>query len=257
MAGAALLDAASFFVAAGLVALVAADSQVVPANAAAPDAAGAWVAMWREWAAGLALVRRDRPVAVLFLFRAISGVGDGVMSALFAPFVAGVLGGGGVAYGAIVAAQAVGGFAGNAAIGRLGRGASPGRLLGLGGLAAGAIDLMTFNAHRVVPGLLPPLALMVLVGLPFAAIGVGRVTLVQTAVEDAFRGRVFGSLAAVNGLSTLVGAGLAGALGDRLGIVAVLTVDGAAFLLGGTLVLAALAPVSAARTVRARAEAES
>lgn len=262
LTGAALLDAASFFVAAGLVALVAVDGRAVradpagaPPNPAASGGAGPWAAMWREWAAGLALVRRVRPVAVLFVFMAITGVGEGVMASLFAPFVATVLGGGGVAYGAIVAAQAVGGLAGNAAIGHLGRDAPPGRLLGLGALGLGAIDLATFNAHRVIPGIWPPLVLMVIVGLPAAGIGVGYATLVQTAVADDYRGRVFGSVGAVSALSVLIGAGLAGVLGDRLGIVATLTVQGAAYIVAGVLMLLALAPRPAAPAVRA-ADAE-
>lgn len=263
LTGAALLDAASFFAAAGLVALVAvggradrADRAGAPSIPAASGGAGVWAAMWHEWAAGLALVRRVRPVAVVFLFMALTGVGEGAMAALFVPFVAMVLGGGGVAYGAIMAAQAVGGLAGNAVIGRLGRGTPPARLLGMGALAAGAIDLMTFNAHRVVPGVLPPIALMVIVGLPFAGIHVGRATLIQTAVADEYRGRVFGSIRAVSALGVLAGAGLAGVLGDRLGIVATLTLDGAAYLLGGALALLALAPRPVPSIVRT-ADAES
>jgi predicted MFS family arabinose efflux permease len=210
---------------------------------------GAWAAMWREWVAGLLVVRQERTLTVLFTCVAIIGIGEGVMGALFAPFVTSVLGGGGVDYGWIVAAQAVGGLVGSTVIGRVGRSVPTGLLYGLGVLAGGAIDLMTFNAHRVVPGVLPPIFLMMLVGLPFAAIGVGQVTLVQTATADEYRGRVFGSLGAVMSLSVLIGAALAGVFGDRLGIVATLTIDGVAYMLAGVLALALLGTAPVARRV--------
>jgi predicted MFS family arabinose efflux permease len=116
-------------------------------------------------------------------------------------------------------------------------------------LAGGAIDLMTFNAHRMFPGILPPIFLMMLVGLPFAAIGVGQVTLVQQAAADEYRGRVFGSLGAVMSLSVLIGAALAGVVGDRLGIVATLTIDGVAYMLAGVLALALLGTTPMARRI--------
>jgi len=254
--GAALLDAASFFIAAALVALVAVDGRAVRTGAldevSRPVAAvgvGTWVAMWREWVAGLAMVRQVRTLSVLFTCVAIIGIGEGVMGALFAPFVTTVLGGGGVDYGWVVGAQAVGGLVGSAAIGRIGKSVPTGLLYGLGVLFGGSIDLLTFNAHRLYPGVLPPIILMMVVGLPFAAIGVGQVTLIQTSAPDEYRGRVFASLGAVMSLSVLIGAGLAGFFGDRLGIVATLTIDGVAYILAGVLALALLAAAPLARPV--------
>ena len=211
-------------------------------RAAAADApTGPFAAARAEWLAGLALVRRGRTLAILFLFLAITGVGEGAMGALFAPFVTTILGGGGVAYGAVMAAQAIGGLLGSAAIGRLGRDVPPAQPLGLGAIGLGAIDLLIFNAHRVVPGLWPPLLLMAVVGLPAAGIGVGATALLQLAVADEFRGRVFGASGMVGGVSLLIGAALGEALGDPLGIVAVLNLQGCAYFAGGALVLALLA----------------
>ncbi|CAA9545248.1 MAG: Uncharacterized MFS-type transporter, partial [uncultured Thermomicrobiales bacterium] len=249
LGGAMLLDAASFFVAAALVARVAVDGHVVRADPAegSPDRfastwAGAWVKAWHEWVDGLALVRCDRVVAVIFVFMAISGVGEGVMGALFVPFVTTVLGGDGFAYGTIVAAQAVGGLGGSAVIGQFGRRVSPQRLFAFGAIALGVVDLCIFNAHRVYPGVLPPLILMIVVGLPAACIGIGYTTLVQTAVADEYRGRVLGSLGAVSALSLLIGAALAGTLGNRVGVVSLLTIQAVGYPLSGLIVLVALPP---------------
>ena len=81
---------------------------------------------------------------------------------------------------------------------------------------------------------------MAIVGIPAAGIGIGYFTLLQTAVADAYRGRVFGAQRTNQALTGLIGAGLAGVLGDLVGIVLVLNVQGAAYLLAGVLVLVAL-----------------
>jgi len=177
-----------------------------------------------------------RPVAALFLFIAITGVGEGTLNTLFVPFVTTVLGASGLAYGAILAAQAVGGLLGNAAIGRVGRGVPPGHLITVGALGLAAIDALIFNAHRAVPGLGPPLVLMVVVGLPAAGLGVGYTTLLQRCVGDAYRGRVFGAFGAVNALSLLCGTGLAAALSRVLGVAALVNIQVIAYLLGGVLI---------------------
>jgi MFS family permease len=78
---------------------------------------------------------------------------------------------------------------------------------------------------------------MVIAGLPGTAFGVGSITLIQTLAPDEYRGRVFGSFGTVSSLSVLIGAGLAGALGGRLGIVPTLNIDGVAYILAGLLAL--------------------
>lgn len=250
LTGAALIDAATFFIAAGMLALVQVDGRVVRATTAdaAPDhrPARAWTTMWRDLATGLALVRHNPLLAVVALFWAVSGIGEGLFSSLFAPFVTTVLEGGSVGFGTIVAAQAVGGLVGSAAIGHIGRFIAPGKLLGLGAIGLGAIDLCTINAHRVAPGLLLPLLFMVLVGLPGSGIDVGSTTLIQTTVADEYRGRIFGAISAMGAFSMLVGTALAGTLGDRLGIVTLLNVEGALFVAAGFVVLTVVASATTA-----------
>lgn len=261
LTGAALIDAATFFIAAGMLALVQVDGRAVRATAAAAAdhlPARAWTTMWRDLAAGLALVRQNRLIAVIALFWAVSGIGEGLFSSLFAPFVITVLAGGSVAFGTIVAAQAVGGLGGSAAIGRIGRFIAPGKLLGLGAIGLGTLDLCTVNAHRVAPGLLLPLIFMVIVGIPGSGIDVGSTTLIQSTVADAYRGRIFGAISALGALSMLVGTALAGTLGDRLGIVTLLNVEGALFVAAGFVVLTVVtSATTAATTDRARPATEA
>ena len=81
---------------------------------------------------------------------------------------------------------------------------------------------------------------MVLVGIPGISSQAARTTILQTHVEDAFRGRVFGSLGTTSALLMLVGTTVAGTTGDLLGPIALLNVQGGAYIVAGTFVLIAL-----------------
>ncbi|MFN8511892.1 MAG: MFS transporter [Chloroflexia bacterium] len=264
LTGATLLDAASFAIAAALVSLVAADSRAVRAapSPTTPDEfpstwAGAWIKVWREWLAGLMFVRRDRIVATIFLFWVIGGLGEGVFSSLLVPFVSTVLGADSFGYGLVVGAQAVGGVVGSIAIGRVGRRLPPERLFALGAIGVGTIDLLTFNAHRLFPGIPVPIILMIIVGLPAAGVGIGYTTLLQRVVPDEFRGRVFGSLMAAISLALLIGSGVAGALGNRVDITTMLSVQAISFPLAGLFALLTLSPDIITRSERAQAKPEA
>src|SRR5207248_67476 len=165
LSGVALVDAASFLIAATLIALIAVGSKPVgrvpsPAPAAV---AQRWTVVWQEWWAGLQLVRRLRPVATIFLALAITGVGEGIFGTLYAPFATRVLHGGGVLFGELNAAQAVGGVIGSLVIGRVSNNISPVRLLGCGAIVFGLIDLMIFDYPLFFPGAVIALVLMVAV----------------------------------------------------------------------------------------------
>jgi MFS family permease len=173
-------------------------------------------------------------------FIAISSIGEGVMGSLFAPFVASVLSGDAQAYGWIVSAQAIGGVLGGVLLGWRGAHLSRTRLLGGGALGLCLFDLMTFNYHLVWSGILPAIVFMALVGIPIAGMVTGQVTLLQVATEDVYRGRILGAFGAVGALATLLGALLGGLLGDRVGIVAMLNIQGFAYGIAAVLVLVSL-----------------
>jgi hypothetical protein len=48
----------------------------------------------------------------------------------------------------------------------------------------GLIDLAIFNAPALIPGVVVPLVLFVLVGLPAAALGASMTTILQTVVAE-------------------------------------------------------------------------
>lgn len=99
------------------------------------------------------------------------------------------------------------------------------------------IDLAIFNSLAFSPAFWLSIALFVAVGVPGIAALVGEQTLLQQASPDAYRGRVFGALGTLMALFGVVGILLAGTLTDRLGVVTVLNIQGAGYVLAGVLLL--------------------
>jgi MFS family permease len=236
--GVALIDAATFLLAAALIALISGTFKPLKAPADdAPDSVGqAWAAVPREWLAGLQLIRRERVVMILFALIAITSLGEGVFGVLFVVFVNRILGGAAQEIGWLMSAQAVGGLIGGVLVGWIGNKASSITLIGLGALAFGLIDLAIFNYPAFFPGFTLALILFVAVGIPGVAMRTGMNTLLQSAVADEFRGRVFGTYGMTGALLALIGATLAGTLGDRIGTVTLLNIQGGVYVIAGLLV---------------------
>ncbi len=230
------IDATSFLLASAMIALIRAETRPEGVAAVAKNPTEALVAVWRDWLAGLRLVPSDRLIVVLFIFTAITGVGEGIISALFVPFVTKVLGGNGLAFGWILSAQAVGGLAGSFVVGHVSGRIAPARLLGIGAILFGLTDLAVFWYPFFVPGIVLALLFMVLAGVLATGIGVSFLTMQQTAVSDAYRGRLLGAFGTTSALVGLIGSATAGVLGDRIGIVPVISVQGFGYLAAGVMV---------------------
>jgi MFS family permease len=242
LAGVALIDAVSFLIAGLMIALIAgaprlAKMSTPPARKSIPQGLAA---VWREWLAGLRLIRQRRTVTIIFALIAITSLGEGVFAVLFVVFVNKILGGGAAEIGWLMSAQAIGGLIGGVLVGWVGNRVPPSRLIGLGGVAFGLIDLAIFNYPAFFPGFLLAVVLFVVVGVPGVGMSTGINTLLQSAVADEYRGRIFGTYGTTAALLALLGTSLAGALGDRLGVVTVLNIQGGAYVVAGLVVLALL-----------------
>ena len=250
LAGVVVVDAASYLAAALLVSLISAPAPPDRAEETTPEgsggAAAAFLAVWREWAEGLRLVTKGRVMLTLFLVGAVTGLGEGVFAALFPAFVRVALDGGALELGWLMSAQAVGGVLGGLVVGSAAAKLSPPRLLGLGAVLFGLTDLAIFLYPSFVQSMAVGLALFVLVGIPATGMLAGLQTLLQTSTEDRFWGRVFGALGTTQALLMLAGTLAGGALGDAVGVVPVLVVQGGAYVLAGLLVLALIAGDAAA-----------
>lgn len=90
-------------------------------------------------------------------------------------------------------------------------------------------------------------AFMILAGFPFVALYASSLSILQKETTDAFPGRVFGALGAIQGLSMLVGIGLGALANDRFGVVPVHSAGALMWAVGGIIALARI-PSDAGKT---------
>ena len=239
LTGVVVVDAASFLLAALLVQLIRTPTK--PPREVAEDAAtGALAALRRvvvEWGQGAATVRGSRVLKVLVGFSLITAVGEGIMGTLFTPYVKDILEGNAATLGTVSSAQAVGGILGGFVAAAAGRRWTPRVLFGWGAVVFGLIDLAIFVYPAVYVAAWPAVLGMALVGFPGAVMIAARTTLLQDHSTDDQRGRIFALIFAVSALSLTVGAVTAGFLGDAIGIIEVLALQGAGYVVAGAMVL--------------------
>jgi MFS family permease len=248
-----IADAATFLGAALLLALVRAggrpESAPLDDGAADPTtAAGALARVGHEWVDGLRAIRGSRPVLVILGVAGATAVGEGIFSVMFLIWVTHALSGGVPQLGWFMSAQAIGGLLGALVIGSFAKRLTPERLFGCGLLAFGILDLVLFNYPLVLSGIALGLVLIVLVGIPSVAASSGGQTLLQRDVADRYRGRVFAALGTTSAALMLVATLVAGVVGETVGPIAMLNVQGAAYVVSGIVVLVLLAPVRLGRT---------
>jgi predicted MFS family arabinose efflux permease len=239
-----ILDAVSFVLAAVLIlairtnrgrALQAAGAGDVPERHASVEheAATAWTRLRHEWAEGLRIVMRHPVLRALLVFTVITRIGEGLTGTLFVPWATDALHTDAAGYGWLLSTQAIGGLAGAAVVGRWGKGIDPVRLLVGSATLFGLIDFVLFTYPAFYPVLAPALVMMVIVGVPGAAMGVAFTTIQQANAEDRIRGRVVGGLMALGALGSLVGAVGAGFLGEVVPVVPLLIVQGSGYVVAG------------------------
>jgi len=230
-----LADATSFVFSAVMIALIHI-SPAPPDERVAPDRSPAgmlWVTLGSEWREGLRLVWHDHRLTIIFLLMGSFMAGQGIVNVLLVLFVKNILHGGALEYGLLPTAQALGGILGALLMAGAGRRAEPARLITVGLWGSTLLFLVIVN----VPILALDLALIAALGVPVLGVFVSVQTLLQSSVGELFRGRVFGTYGTVTSLCLLLGMGLAGTLGDRLGVVPMLNMAGFFFIMAGGLAL--------------------
>ena len=211
----AAVDSATFLIAAVLVTVV--RTSGAPDRAGIVDvsavAAGRLRAFWREWVDGLSLVTRSRTIRVLFGLAALSSLGEGSFGVLFVVWVNRVIGGTALELGWFMTAQAVGGLVGGLVIVRITRGMSPRQVLGVASVAFGLLDALLFVSPLIRPEIVVSLVVIGIVGIAGVAFMAGFNAILQTSVDDAYRGRVFGAIFATMAVLRLASTVIAGVLG--------------------------------------------
>jgi predicted MFS family arabinose efflux permease len=233
----AVVDSASFVGSAAMLALIRArPAPPQPSDSLEHAALSAWRRLVNEWRAGLRVVWHQPILRALLVFFAITAVGEGLTGTLFVPWVVDALHSDSTGYGWVLSTQAIGGLAGALVIARLGARLRALPLLIGSALAFGAIDLVLFTYPIVFPYIGPALVMLVIVGVPGAAMQAAQTTLQQSETQDSHRGRVVGAIGAVAGVGALIGAVGAGILGEFVPAVLLLIVQGSGYLIGGTAV---------------------
>jgi Na+/melibiose symporter-like transporter len=227
-----VIDAVSFLVAAALIASIrTAHARAKRHDTLEHEAVNAWRRVLFEWRDGLRTVWHHPVLRALLAFFVITRIGEGLTATLFVPWTTDALNSDATGYGLLLSTQAIGGLAGAIVIGRLGSRMDPLRLVILGSLAFGLIDLGLFTYPAIYPYIGPALVVMVVVGVPGAAMMAGIATLEQTMASDSHRGRVIGALGAVGAAGSLVGAIAAGFLGQAVPVVLLLVVQGSGYVI--------------------------
>jgi hypothetical protein len=236
LTGVVLLDSASFFLAMAVIAGVSTPGNSVPVGEE-PNSLSLWRAVWRDWFEGLALVWRNQTISRLFCIGALQAASQGVFLVLYVIWVLKVLHGGATGVGWLRGVQAIGGLLGGILVGSIGTRVRASSLISVGSLGFGLVELAIWNSPSLVPGLALPTVLFVVVGLPGAAYGAGLNIMLQTSTVDQYRGRIFGAFAASYSVLMVGGMGLAGVLGDRVGVLPILNAQAGIYILTGLLAL--------------------
>ncbi|NIK62328.1 MFS transporter [Kribbella shirazensis] len=201
------------------------------------SAGGAIRRLKQEWTEGLRLCVAGPAMRLFFVFCLVTGVGEGIMSTLFAPFISAEVGGDGRAYGLIVSSQAVGGIVGGLVAAAIGSRWPAAKLWGFGAFAFGLIDTALFLYPLVSDSVIPAYVCMIVVGLPGALTVAGMMTVFQNLTVDGTRGRIYGAVGAAESVAILIGITSAGFLGDAVGIIPILVIQGLGYVVGGLVVL--------------------
>ena len=229
-----LFDSLSYLLAALLVFLVKAPPEQTRARSAGVVTEPfAWQKFRLEWQEGLSLILRNRTIATLFVVSSISLLGGTMMDPLVAPFVYDILHSDAVGFGWILTVGGVGGVLGGLLIGRLVGRVRPAVLFSVSSIVVGLILLIMYRSVSV------PVVLVLTFLSSLLSIGsrVAMPTMLQENVEDAYRGRVFGMLDTTGSILVLLGVAFSGVMGERVGIVPILSVGAGIMIIAGIISL--------------------
>lgn len=235
-----LIDAISFALSAALILLIRADARPETSPATATDGS-AWSRLRDQWRAGLEAIGLSSTIRTIFLSLGIGLLAEGTLEIGFPPLILDVFQGGAQGAGLIFSAQAVGGIIAGVVVARAADAVAPRVLFAAGMIGLGLADLGVANAANLAtPG---PAAVtvaclfMALAGPPVVAMNAAATSILQAETTDAFRGRVFGALGTLQGVSVLAGLGIGALTIERVGVVTLLSLGAALWIVVGVFTL--------------------
>ena len=232
--GRVLADAASFLIAAALLARAAADA---PRGEPLSSAGTSRLAAIRD---GSRAVGRDNRLRSTVLVAFLGAVAQGLFLVLFVLFVLRSLEGGDAIVGLLRGVQAIGGVLGGIVVGiwagRLGA-----RTLAAAGFATfGLISLITWNSPAVTSAIWWYAVLFIAAGIPGTALNTGLISATQDASPPSMQGRVLGLIGVAEALGQGGGILAAGLLASSVSLTALLNAQAACYLICAAIVAAGL-----------------
>jgi MFS family permease len=155
-------------------------------------------------------------------------------------FVNRVLHSGATISGLLLSIQMIGNLSGTILVAQFGKRLPLLSMLWISACIFGFVDLLIIDIPIFYPNVILVMVLFALVGLPGTFAIVNLQTLFQLIVEDKLRGRIFATMMAVSSLTSLCGMLLAGLLGDTLGPIPLLNLQGGSYVFAGILILFAI-----------------
>lgn len=226
--GVVLLDAVSYLISGIMIALISVQPPL-QTDGLRSDSRASWATFWQELLAGLQLIGKNGLIAAIFIVAGLVTLAQGIVTVLLVIFVKEILAGGVAELGWIVTTQGLGGIIGAFVTGHVSRWVQPPRLVAFGAGGAGLLLLLMIR----YPTLLVVLSGMTGAGVLIICWTISQEMLLQVGVASRYRGRVFGAFGTLNALLMLCGMGLASALGDSAGVLALLNVAGLLFVAAG------------------------
>lgn len=225
-----LFDCLSYLLAGLCVFFVAAPSEQTHARSAGkfPESFS-WNQFWSEWREGISLIRRNRLITILLTVASLSALGGTMLDPLVVPFMRDILHLGAEMFGWILAIGGVAGIAGGFLIGRFAKKVRPATLYCVSSILNGVLLLILYRSTALTV----VIALGILSSLVSVGSRVAMPTMMQENIEDAYRGRVFGTLDTTIAILVLLGVVFSGVMGERIGIVPVLSIGSGIMLAAG------------------------
>jgi MFS family permease len=233
-----IADLSSFLIAA---ALIYGSATVDPAASPARDRA-----QQKQVDAGWSATLADRRVRGGLAVLVTASVAQGMFVVLSIVFVVRVLHGGSGEIGLLRGVQAIGAIVAGLALSGVTR-VGAGALTTWAAASFGLLDLSIWNAPHLTHAEPLFVALFIVVGAPGLALLTGLTSAIQQVTQEGQRGKVFAAMGVAAAVGQAVGVLLAGLLGDSLGVVTVLDVQGLLYLVAGAIAARWLvvAPVNA------------
>jgi len=143
----------------------------------------------------------------------------------------------------MMTARGLGGIIGGLLLAQMGNRLSPNKMLTSGLLISGFIILLLVN----VPIYWVALIGLTAVGIPAVAWMVSIQTILQSATDEAYLGRIFGAFGTTTTLLMLFGSVLGGGLGDLIGVPFLLNIGSLCYIVGGIIAVFLLVRVGVAK----------